>query len=81
MNENASARISLVPGKRDRVWYRNAIGYWTEILDAEMPMPAASALMPMPSYVDNVVIILKFIVKWNICKLPLLILEFIPPKP
>ncbi len=39
-------------------WYRNKetqsgtemLRYQTEMIDAGIPMPAASALMPMPSY-------------------------------
>jgi hypothetical protein len=27
--------------------------YWTELMNAGMPMPVASASMPMPSYVEN----------------------------
>jgi hypothetical protein len=44
--ETVRYRIKLIESISFLVWYR----YWTEIMDAGMPMPAYSSSMPMPSY-------------------------------
>jgi hypothetical protein len=43
MDKNVDVRNSLLPDKEDSVWFWNA-----PVL--RMPMPTASASMPMPSY-------------------------------
>jgi hypothetical protein len=52
MNKNAEARTSSVPEKGDPQSGTRMLRYWNERPDAGMPMPAASASIPMPSYVD-----------------------------
>ncbi len=50
--KNTEAGTSSVPEKGDPQSGTRMLRYWNKRPDAGMPMPAASATIPMPSYVD-----------------------------